>query len=218
MLASADWPGRLATGGCEHASACRILFIERHGISFERAAELRQQPASAHSRKERGPMPTALKGERPPRVTSDVNSRPAWEQCGSADSDIPAKEEHGFIVDAVDGLDVAREAGLARISAGSSVMTDTSVTPAETGMADAINDDGPHWSAAARCSRWTSRQHAQEMKAIGGQPDYALGCVHAIDRDGHSSSPRPPAASSPPTPRATASVVFVVGAQSSRPP
>src|ERR1700677_4121588 len=36
MLASADWPRRLATGGCERAPAGRTLFIKRHGISFER--------------------------------------------------------------------------------------------------------------------------------------------------------------------------------------
>ena len=29
-----------------------------------------------------------------------------------------------------------------------------------------------------------SATQAQQMKAIGGQPDYALGSVHAITRDG----------------------------------
>ncbi len=43
-------------------------------------------------------------------------------------------------------------------------MTNTSVTLQETGIADAVNDGG--------------------MKAIGGQPDYALGSVHAVTRDG----------------------------------
>ena len=48
-------------------------------------------------------------------------------------------EEHGFSVDVVDDLDSAREVVLARIPEGSSVMTNTSVTLDETGIAEAIN-------------------------------------------------------------------------------
>ena len=62
---------------------------------------------------------------------------------------VVALEEHGFSVEVVDGLDDARTAVLARIPAGSSVMTNTSVTLQETGIADAINDDGRYaWGAA----------------------------------------------------------------------
>jgi acyl-CoA hydrolase len=89
-------------------------------------------------------------------------------------------EEHGFGVDVVDGLDAAREAVLARIPSGSSVMTNTSVTPTETGIADA----GSHESARNEMSALDFATQAQEMKAIGGQPDYALGRVHAVTRDG----------------------------------
>src|SRR5258708_11596907 len=55
---------------------------------------------------------------------------------------VVALEEHGFSVEVVGDLDAARQAVLARIPAGSSVMTDTSVTLAETGPAGAINDEG----------------------------------------------------------------------------
>jgi len=72
---------------------------------------------------------------------------------------VVALEEHGFSVEVVGDLDAVRQAVLARIPQGSSVMTNTSVTLAETGLADAINDGG-------------------------GQPDYALGSVHAVTRDG----------------------------------
>ena len=41
---------------------------------------------------------------------------------------VVALEEHGFSVEVVDDLDAAREAVLARIPEGSSVMTNTSVT------------------------------------------------------------------------------------------
>ncbi len=97
---------------------------------------------------------------------------------------VVALEEHGFSVEVVDDLDAAREAVLARIPKGSSVMTNTSVTLQETGIADAINDGGPYESARNKMFALDFATQAQEMKAIGGQPDYALGSVHAVTRDG----------------------------------
>jgi acyl-CoA hydrolase len=95
-----------------------------------------------------------------------------------------ALEEHGFSVEVVDDLDAAREAVLARIPEGSSVMTNTSVTLQETGIADAINDGGPYESARNKLLALDFATQLQEMKAIGGQPDFALGSVHAVTRDG----------------------------------
>jgi len=97
---------------------------------------------------------------------------------------VVALEEHGFSVEVVDDLDAARQAVLTRIPRGSSVMTNTSVTLAETGIADAINDGGAYESARNKMFALDFATQAQEMKAIGGQPDYALGSVHAITRDG----------------------------------
>src|SRR5713226_4904254 len=95
---------------------------------------------------------------------------------------VVALEEHGFSVEVVDGLDAARQAVLARIPAGSSVMTNTSVTLQETGIMDAVNDGGPYESARNTMFALDFATQAQEMKAIGGQPDYALGSVHAVTR------------------------------------
>jgi acyl-CoA hydrolase len=98
---------------------------------------------------------------------------------------VVALEEHGFSVEVVGDLDAARQAVLARIPAGSSVMTNTSVTLAETGIADAINDEDGRWdSARNKMFALDFATQAQQMKAIGGQPDYALGSVHAVTRDG----------------------------------
>jgi acyl-CoA hydrolase len=97
---------------------------------------------------------------------------------------VTALEEHGFSVEVVDDLDAARQAVLARIPHGSSVMTNTSVTLAETGIADAVNDSGHYDSARAKMAELDYATQLQEMKAIGGQPDYALGSVHAVTRDG----------------------------------
>jgi L-lactate utilization protein LutB len=93
-------------------------------------------------------------------------------------------EEHGFSVDVVDDLDAAREVVVAQIPEGTTVMTNTSVTLDETGIADAINESGRYDSARTRMFALDFATQAQEMKAIGGQPDYALGSVHAVTRDG----------------------------------
>ncbi len=96
-----------------------------------------------------------------------------------------ALEEHGFTVEVAADLDAARQAVLARIPQGSSVMTNTSVTLEQTGIADAINDGAGRWeSARNKMFTLDFATQAQQMKAIGGQPDYALGSVHAITRDG----------------------------------
>ena len=97
---------------------------------------------------------------------------------------VTALEEHGFSVEVVDDLDAAREAVLARIPDGSSVMTNTSVTLQEAGITDAVNDSGHYDSARAKMAGLDFATQLQEMKAIGGQPDYALGSVHAVTRDG----------------------------------
>jgi acyl-CoA hydrolase len=127
-------------------------------------------------------------------------------------SAVAALEEHGFSVEVVDDLDAARRAVLARIPQGSSVMTNTSVTLEETGIAAAINEGGPYDSARTRMAGLDFATQLQEMKAIGGQPDYALGSVHAVTRDGilviASASGSQLASYS----WGAASVIFVVGA------
>jgi acyl-CoA hydrolase len=97
---------------------------------------------------------------------------------------VVALEEHGFSVEVVDDRDAARAAVLARIPPGSSVMTNTSVTLDQTGIADAINDGGPYESARNKMLALDFATQAQQIRAIRGQPDYALGSVHAITRDG----------------------------------
>ena len=97
---------------------------------------------------------------------------------------VVALEEHGFSVEVVDDLDAARVAVLARIPDGSTVMTNTSVTLQETGLADTIAAGGTYESARTRMMALDFGTQLQEMKAIAGQPDFALGSVHAVTRDG----------------------------------
>jgi acyl-CoA hydrolase len=126
---------------------------------------------------------------------------------------VVALEEHGFSIEVVDDLDAAREAVLARIPEGSSVMTNTSVTLQETGIADAINDGGPYDSARNKLMALDFATQLPEMKAIGGQPDYALGSVHAITRDGTLVIASASGSQLASYAWGAANVIFVVGAQ-----
>jgi hypothetical protein len=126
---------------------------------------------------------------------------------------VVALEEHGFSVEVVDDLDAAREAVLARIPHGATVMTNTSVTLQETGIADAVNNDGPYDSARNRMFALDFATQAQEMKAIGGQPDYAVGSVHAVTRDGTLVIASASGSQLASYAWGAAKVIFVVGAQ-----
>ena len=126
---------------------------------------------------------------------------------------VTALEEHGFSVEVVDDLDAARQAVLARVPRGSSVMTNTSVTLAETGIADAINENGHYDSARARMAGLDFATQLREMKAIGGQPDYALGSVHAVTRDGTLVIASASGSQLASYAWGAANVIFVVGAQ-----
>ena len=125
---------------------------------------------------------------------------------------VVALEEHGFSVEVVDGLDAAREAVLARIPHGTSVMTNTSVTLQEAGIADAIND-GPYESARNKMMALDFATQVQEMKAVSGQPDFALGSVHAVTRDGTLVIASASGSQLASYAWGAASVIFVVGAQ-----
>jgi len=126
---------------------------------------------------------------------------------------VVALEEHGFSVEIVDDLHAARVAVLARIPDGSSVMTNTSVTLQETGIAAAIDGDGPYESARNRMMAFDYATQLAEMKAAAGQPDFALGSVHAVTRDGALLVASASGSQLASYAWGAANVIFVVGAQ-----
>ncbi len=126
---------------------------------------------------------------------------------------VVALEEHGFSVEVVDDLDSAREATLARIPHGASVMTNTSVTLQESGIEAAINDGGPYDSARAKMLALDWQTQGQEMKLIANQTDYALGSVHAVTRDGTLVIASASGSQFASYAWGAANVIFVVGAQ-----
>jgi acyl-CoA hydrolase len=146
--------------------------------------------------------------------TSDVSDRfTTLPDDQTLKATVVALEEHGFSVEVVDDLDAARAAVLALIPAGAAVMTNTSVTLQETGIEDAINKGGLYDSARNAMFALDFATQAQEMKAIGGQPDYALGSVHAVSRDGTLVIASASGSQLASYAWGAANVIFVVGAQ-----
>jgi hypothetical protein len=92
-------------------------------------------------------------------------------------------------------------------------MTNTSVTLQETGIADAINDGGPYESARNKMFALDFETQAQQMKAIGGQPGYALGSVHAVTHDGTLVIASASGSQLASYAWGAASVIFVIGTQ-----
>ena len=131
----------------------------------------------------------------------------------SLSATVVALEEHGFSVEVVDDLDAARAAVLARIPAGASVMTNTSVTLEETGIAEAINNGGPYDAARPKLLALDYATQMPEMKAIAGQADYVLGSVHAITSNGTLVIASASGSQLASLAWGAANVIFVVGAQ-----
>jgi L-lactate utilization protein LutC len=124
-----------------------------------------------------------------------------------------ALEEHGFSAEVLENLDDARDAVLTRIPRGASVLTNTSVTLEETGIAQAINEGGAYESVRKKMLALDFETQAQEMKAIAGQPDFALGSVHAVTRDGALIIASASGSQLGSYAWGAANVIFVVGAQ-----
>ncbi len=97
---------------------------------------------------------------------------------------VASLRDRGFTAEVVDGLNEARDAALARLPDGCSVMTYPSVTLEETGIAQAIEDSGRYDTARAKVWGLDRETQLQEIKAVMLLPDVALGSVHAITRDG----------------------------------
>jgi L-lactate utilization protein LutC len=126
---------------------------------------------------------------------------------------VVALEEHGSSVEVVDDLDAAREAVLARIPEGASVLTMTSVTLQETGIERAVNDGGPWESIRNKLLALDFETQAQEMKAIASQSDFAIGSVHAVTREGVLVIASASGSQLASYAWGAANVIFVVGAQ-----
>jgi hypothetical protein len=93
-------------------------------------------------------------------------------------------------------------------------MTNTSVTLDATGIAGAVNADGsPFVSVRNLLLGLDASTQLQKMKGLAGKPDFSLGSVHAITRDGVLAIASASGSQLPSYAWGAATVIFVVGAQ-----
>jgi acyl-CoA hydrolase len=132
---------------------------------------------------------------------------------GTLAETVAGLEGHGISVEVVDDLDLARESALARMPEGSSVMTNPSVTLQSTGIVRAVDEGERYDSARTKVLALDRETQLQVIKATMGQPDFALGSVHAITRDGTLVIASALGSQLASYAWGAANVIFVVGAQ-----
>ncbi len=95
-----------------------------------------------------------------------------------------AIEKNGIQVIVVDTAAEAKEAALKLIPKQSQVMTMTSATLDETGIAEAINISGDYDAAKPKLYAMDRATQGKEMQQLGASPEYAIGSMNALTQDG----------------------------------
>lgn len=97
---------------------------------------------------------------------------------------IKALQSNGIETIVVDSLAEAKKTVLDLIPSKSEVMTNTSVTLDESGIASEINQSGKYDAVKPKLFTLDRATNNNLMQKLGAGPDYVLGSVHAITEDG----------------------------------
>ncbi len=93
-------------------------------------------------------------------------------------------KNHGIEVVVVENKELAKEAVLAIIPKGSAVMTMTSVTLDQIGIAEAVNTSGDFKSVKNDLASMDRKSESRQMQMLGAAPEFAIGSVNAMTEDG----------------------------------
>jgi L-lactate utilization protein LutB len=93
-------------------------------------------------------------------------------------------ESRGFVVHLATNKDEAKKLALSLIPEGSEVMTMSSVSLAETGIDETLNNSGKYNAVRDKLYTLDNETQAKEMKILGAVNDYVIGSVHAVTIDG----------------------------------
>ncbi len=96
---------------------------------------------------------------------------------------ISALAANGMTAEVVSTAADAKAAVLAHIPAGAEVMTMTSITLEQTGLAEALNTK-PYVSVKQKLNDMSRETESQRMQELGAAPSWAVGSVHGITEDG----------------------------------
>lgn len=97
---------------------------------------------------------------------------------------IEALKKNGIETFLVNNKDEAKAKVLELIPKGSEVMTMTSKTLETSGIADVLNNSGEFDSVRNKLKSMDRNTQNKQMKELGAAPNYAVGSVHAITKQG----------------------------------
>lgn len=126
---------------------------------------------------------------------------------------VESLNRRGFNAIVVSTKDEAREAALSMIAEGSEVMTMTSKTLEEVGIAEAINSGSEYVSLKNKLMSMDRTKESREMQEIGAAPAVAVGSVHGVTEDGQIIIASATGSQLPAYAYGADKVIWVVGAQ-----
>lgn len=107
----------------------------------------------------------------------------------------------------------AKERVLSLLPAGAEVLTMTSITLDQLGLATEVNESGRYESVRAKLVGMDQNTQGREMRKLGAAPDFAIGSAHAVTEDGFVMIASMTGSQIPAYVYAGGTVIWVVGAQ-----
>lgn len=100
------------------------------------------------------------------------------------DKTIKALKKNNINAYFVETKEDAKKKVLRLIPQGAEVMTMSSVTLGESGIAKEINESGKYDSVKKKLNSMERETEGREMQKLGAAPSYAVGSVHAVTEEG----------------------------------
>lgn len=126
---------------------------------------------------------------------------------------VTALEQNGITVHVVENSQEAKEKVLSVIPQQAEVMTMTSITLEETGIAEALNDTTTYNPSRDKLYALDRQTQAKEMNVLGATSTYTVGSVHAVTESGNVVVASATGSQLPAYAYSSPNVIWVVGAQ-----
>lgn len=126
---------------------------------------------------------------------------------------VKALKANGFETMVVGNGEEAKKAALGLIPEGSEVFTVTSTTVNGISLAKELNESGRFGSVRGRLTSMDRNTQGQEMKKLGGVPEWVVGSVHAVTMDGRLMVASASGSQIPPYSYGAKNVLLIVGTQ-----
>lgn len=139
-----------------------------------------------------------------------------WDQLAddsTIEKTIEALKTNGIKAEVMEDGEAAKKRVLELIPEKSEVMTMTSMTLEEIGIAKEIDESGKYDAIRPKLFKMDRQTQAREMRKLANVPDWTIGSVHAVTEDGHLLIASNSGSQLPAYAYSAGQVVWVVGAQ-----